>query len=141
MSKFYKDTDFGGQESAAKAHAGYLDFMSQKIEERGAKPPAIDTHNPSSPLASKILAALHEHGAHRDGNTSLTETANVLATSVAKQTSFSAKVSHIEMMVGSHVKKDGEMRANPDLLKAVVGSILKVTDPPPPAAKNKGPGM
>jgi hypothetical protein len=141
MSKFYKDADFGVQESAAKAHAGYLDFMSQKIDERGLKAPVIDTVNPSSPLAGKILAALHQHGAHRDGNVSLTETANVLATTVAKQPSFSAKVSHIEMMIGPHVKKDGEMRANPDLLKAVVGDILKVTDPPPPAAKNKGPGL
>ncbi|MFN7113826.1 MAG: hypothetical protein ACK4PK_05645 [Alphaproteobacteria bacterium] len=140
MSKFFKDADFSNGESAAKAHAGYLDFVNQKIEERGVKAPVIDTHNPSSPLAGKILAALHEHGAHRDGNVSLTETANVLATSVAKQDSFSAKVRHIEMMVGPHVKKEGEMRANPDLLKAVVGSILKVTDPPPPPKSSRGPG-
>jgi len=131
MSKFFPEI-----ESRADALHGQSVWRGEAIEK--AKTQQSDPP-PNSPLAGKILSALQQHGAHADGNTSLTETANVLASSVAKQGSFSAKVSHIEMMIGPHLKKEGEFRANPDLLKAVVGDVLKVTDPPP--AKPKGLGM
>lgn len=139
MSKFYKDADFGQGESAAKAHAGYLDFMSQKIDERNAKQGITADPAPKSALAGKILSALKENGGQRNGNESLAETANVIADGIGKQATFSAKVNYISMMVGPHFKKEGEMRPNPDVIKAVVGDVLKVTDPPP--AKPKSPGM
>jgi len=141
MSKFL--ADFGqGEERAAKAEAGFRSYYQELLDNRPAGQQQnfnAGYVNAASPLASKIAQVLQQHGGHADGNTSLTETANVLASSVAKQGSFSAKVSHIEMMIGPHLKKEGEFRANPDLLKAVVGDVLKVTDPPP--AKPKGLGM
>jgi hypothetical protein len=130
MSKFFPE-----MESRADALHGQSVWRGEAVEK--AKTQQSDPA-PNS-LAGKILNALQQHGAHADGKTSLAETANVLASSVAQQGSFAAKVSHVEMMVGPHLKKEGEFRANPDLLKAVVGDVLKVTDPPP--AKPRGLGM
>ncbi|MBW7910345.1 MAG: hypothetical protein H3C49_03580 [Alphaproteobacteria bacterium] len=140
MSKFL--SNYGqGEERAAKAEAGFRSYYQELLDNRGPEKPNPNAGyvNAASPLAAKIATALHQAGARNDGNTSITETANVIAKTIGDKKSFSEKAQFIQMMIGPHLKDAGSfMPADPQKVQAAVGSVLNVVSPPP--SKPKAPG-